>query len=128
VAHQEEDFLQAPTREGGETLVALDGGRLLGCVHYWDTRARPHIPAEDATFRWLAVDPAARGAGVGEALVLAAVERARAADPPRRRVIVHTVAPMRAASRLYERLGFIASPDEDLRDYEVYARCLTLTL
>src|SRR5262249_53817864 len=119
VAHQEEDFLFAPAREGGATLVAVSDGRVGGCVPYWGTRAKPHIPASDGTFRWLAVDPAARGAGVGGALVLAAVERARTAEPPRSRVIVHTVAPMLAAARLYERIGFRPSPDEDLRDYEV---------
>src|SRR5262249_36537663 len=104
------------------------GDRVVGCVHYWDTRAKPHIPAEDATFRWLAVDPKTRGAGVGEALVLAAVARAPAPAPPRRRTIPHTPAPLHTAARLYERLGFQPSPDEDLRDYDVYARCLVLVL
>jgi N-acetylglutamate synthase-like GNAT family acetyltransferase len=57
-------------RSGQEFLVARSGGRLVGCVG-----AELHGPA--ALLRSLAVDPARRGEGVGEALLRAVVDLAR---------------------------------------------------
>ena len=52
----------------------------------------------------LVVDPAAqRSQGVGELLVTACLERARAAG--KRRMVISTDPRMTAAHRLYERLG-----------------------
>ncbi len=63
------------------------------------------------------VDAAARGRGVGEALNLAALERARAAGA---RTVDLTSRPSReAANRLYQRLGFSE------RDTNVYRYQLT---
>ena len=62
------------------------------------------------------VDDSARGAGVGEALVAAAVERARSSGA---RTVDLTSRPSReAANRLYVRLGF------DARSTNVYRRTL----
>ena len=66
---------------------------------------------EEAAFRMLVVDPAARGRGIGERLVTACLERARAAG--RRRMVLSTDPRMVAAHRLYARLGFTRLPDRD---------------
>jgi ribosomal protein S18 acetylase RimI-like enzyme len=65
----------------------------------------------DAELRMLAVDPAARRRGVGEALVRATVAEARAAGC--RRYLLSTLPTMVAAHRLYERLGFRRAPALD---------------
>lgn len=97
-----------------DVLVEVDDtGRLLGGVTYvpgpgpmaWFT------DAGDAGMRMLAVDPAAQGRGVGARLVQACVDRAVAAG--KRRLLLHTTAPMTAAHRLYGRAGFLRHPDGD---------------
>lgn len=95
-------------------LVGIDrGGALVGSITY--------VPgpgplgwfdgADDAGLRMLAVAPQAQGRGVGAALVAAGVDRARAAG--KRRVLLHTTAPMIGAQRLYERAGFVRDPERD---------------
>ena len=61
---------------------------------------------DEGEFRMLAVAPAARGRGVGEALVRLCLDRFRA-DGCRARSCISTLAEMTAAHRLYERLGFV---------------------
>jgi ribosomal protein S18 acetylase RimI-like enzyme len=98
-----------------EVLVAVDAAddTLLGCV----TFAPPGSPWGDiardgeAEFRMLAVDPAARGRGAGEALVLACVNRARALGV--RQLVMSTQQSMTGAHRIYERIGFRRTPDRD---------------
>lgn len=65
----------------------------------------------EGEFRMLAVDPAARGAGVGQALV----ERmlARTAEEGSRAVVISSLPQMRAAHRLYDRTGFVRAPERD---------------
>ncbi|QKE82910.1 GNAT family N-acetyltransferase [Arthrobacter sp. NEB 688] len=94
-------------------LVAEDAGRLLGTVTY----VRPGTPfAEvggdgEAEVRMLAVDPGARGAGVGRLLSEDCVERARADGC--RAVVLSSGSWMLAAHRLYGRLGFRRWPERD---------------
>jgi ribosomal protein S18 acetylase RimI-like enzyme len=66
---------------------------------------------EEAAFRMLVVDPAARGRGIGELLVTTCLDLARAAG--KRRMILSTGPEMTAAHRLYERLGFRRLPERD---------------
>ncbi len=66
---------------------------------------------DEAAFRMLVVDPAARGRGVGEALVRECLGRARAAG--KRRMVLSTDPRMAAAHRLYDRLGFTRLPERD---------------
>ncbi|MFH8577534.1 GNAT family N-acetyltransferase [Streptomyces zaomyceticus] len=98
-----------------EVLVAEDGdGRLLGGVTF-ATGNTPwaDIAVEDeAEFRMLVVSREARGRGVGEALVRACIERARAL-PGCRRIVLSTDASMVSAHRIYGRLGFVRTPDRD---------------
>lgn len=98
-----------------ELLVAEDGGgRLLGSVTFAAGGTRYADPAagpDEASFRMLVVDPAARRHGVGEALVRACLERA--ADLGARVMRLSTQPEMLAAQRLYERLGFTRTPGSD---------------
>ncbi|WP_330337874.1 GNAT family N-acetyltransferase [Streptomyces sp. NBC_00557] len=97
-----------------EVLVAVRDGALLGGVTFVPSPgpmadiARPG----EAEIRMLAVAAAARGQGAGEALVRACVDRARAAEGCRA-VVLSTQRTMRAAHRIYERLGFVRTPERD---------------
>lgn len=98
-----------------EVLVATDGdGLLLGGVTYVpgpSSAAAEFEEADAAGIRMLAVSPAAQGRGVGEALTVACIDRARAAG--KAQVRLHSSDWMAAAHRLYERLGFVRDPDDD---------------
>ena len=97
------------------TFVALDDGTdgLLGTVVY----AAPGSPwrnlgeGDECEVRMLGVLDAARGRGVGEALVKACIARAKADGAPR--LVLCTEPEMRAAQRLYTRLGFARVPERD---------------
>lgn len=98
-----------------DVLVAVDeDGALLGCVSYVPDEASPYAEVErpgEAGFRMLGVASAARGRGVGAALVQACVDRARASG--RTAVAISTDAAWADARRLYERLGFRRDPERD---------------
>jgi ribosomal protein S18 acetylase RimI-like enzyme len=64
---------------------------------------------DEVQFRLLAVDPAARGRGAGEALVRECLVRAAT-----RPVLIHTSQWLEAAQRLYLRLGFVRRVDRDV--------------
>ncbi len=100
----------------GPILVAAgpDGGPVLGSVTYVpgsDNRLAELAGPGEAEFRMLGVAPEAQGRGAGEALVRACIDRARAAG--RTGIAISTSTRMRAAHRLYERLGFRRAPDRD---------------
>ncbi|MFD9306218.1 GNAT family N-acetyltransferase [Streptomyces sp. NPDC060048] len=98
----------------GEVLVAEYDGTLLGCV----TFAPPGSPLADiagpgeAEFRMLAVSRAARGRGAGEALVRACMTRARDLAGVSH-LVLSTTQKMLGAHRIYDRLGFVRTPDRD---------------
>ena len=96
-------------------LVAVDAtGRVLGGVTYVPGPGTPYSESEfegEAAFRMLAVDPAAQGRGVGRALVLACIDRARA--DRRSRLVLLTRPFMRSAHGLYAGLGFRRAPERD---------------
>ena len=115
---------------GAEVLVAAGAdGEVLGGVTYaaGGTAWANVAGAGEAEFRMLAVASAARGRGVGKALVLACVERARATEGCVR-VRLSTHEKMRAAHRIYERLGFVRTPERDWAPYEELAPLLTYRL
>ncbi|MFI6651783.1 GNAT family N-acetyltransferase [Streptomyces sp. NPDC050529] len=98
-----------------EVLVAVDAqGRVLGGVAY----APPGNPwadiaaADEAEFRMLAVSREARGAGAGEALVRACIDRARGTAGVTG-IVLSTLPAMRGAHRIYGRLGFVRTPERD---------------
>jgi ribosomal protein S18 acetylase RimI-like enzyme len=67
----------------------------------------------EAEFRMLAVDPAAQRRGVGEALVKACLERATGLGCRTVRIFTRDFA--KPAQRLYQRLGFVRTPERDWR-------------
>ena len=65
----------------------------------------------EGEFRMLAVSPAARGHGVGGALVGMVVDRFR--DEGASAIVMSTLPRMHAAHRIYERAGFVRDPERD---------------
>lgn len=98
---------------GGELWVATVDGRLAGTVTFCPAGSPYREVARDGEgeFRMLAVAPAARGRGVGRALVSLMLQRAR--ELGYHRVRMSTMDRMAAAHRTYERLGFRRSPEDD---------------
>jgi GNAT superfamily N-acetyltransferase len=98
---------------GAELLVAADGDGVLGTVTFVPDGgplgeiARP----DEDEFRMLAVDPAARGRGVGSALLERVVDDSRGQG--RAGVVCSSLPEMRAAHRIYERAGFRRAPARD---------------
>lgn len=104
----------ARTAAGDVVLVAVDGGRLVGGVTYVRDRRSPSAEFDgdgEAGIRMLAVDPSARGRGVGTALSRACVDLARADGVGL--LVLHSTPWMAAAHRIYERLGFRRAPERD---------------
>ena len=105
-----------------ELLVAKLDGNVVACVSYFPPGSKASYPTdaysegwpgEWAAFRLLAVDPAARGRGVGRLLTVACVDRARAQGAPT--LGLHTTQPMAVARAMYERMGFKRAPRFDFR-------------
>lgn len=98
-----------------EVFVAVADGRVLGGVTFVPAGGpmADIARAQEAEIRMLAVSPAARGRGIGEALVRACMERARAVDGGCVRVVLSTQRSMHTAHRIYERLGFTRTPERD---------------
>lgn len=97
-----------------ELAVAVDDdGSLLGTVTYcragtpWAEVSQPG----EAEFRMLAVAPAARGRGVGRTLTSWCLDRARVEGCTA--IVLSTLPVMAGAHRLYERLGFVRTPEQD---------------
>ncbi|MEU8750880.1 GNAT family N-acetyltransferase [Streptomyces chartreusis] len=97
-----------------EVLVAVADGRLLGGVTFVPSGGPMADIARsgEAEIRMLAVDRAGRGRGAGEALVRACVDRARATEGCVR-IVLSTQRTMHGAHRIYERLGFVRTPERD---------------
>jgi ribosomal protein S18 acetylase RimI-like enzyme len=106
-----------------DVLVAVEDGAddekavVLGAVTLVADPTSPWLewtePGE-VQFRLLAVDPATRGRGIGEALVRECLTRAGT-----RPVLIHTTQWLEAAQRLYVRLGFVRRADRDV-PYEAW--------
>lgn len=98
-----------------ELLVAIDrsSGTIVGTATAspdgspFREIARP----DEGEFRMLAVAKTARGDGVGEALVRAVL--AKSHTEGKQAVAISSSTQMRAAHRLYERLGFTRDPQRD---------------
>lgn len=100
-------------RAGVLVWVAELDGALAGTVSYVPGLG-PYAEFKDphgAGIRMLAVLPALQGRGIGEALVRACLERARADG--RERVYLDTTQWMETAQRLYRRLGFARASELD---------------
>ncbi|MEU1419038.1 N-acetyltransferase [Kitasatospora sp. NPDC005751] len=115
------DLLRDTARRSreAELLVAVDAaeGRVLGCVTFavggteWADIATP----DEGEIRMLATASAARGRGVGESLVRAALTRSR--ELGLAGMAFSTRPDMTAAHRIYERIGFRRTPERDWAPY-----------
>jgi ribosomal protein S18 acetylase RimI-like enzyme len=98
-----------------EVYVTLDEvGSVVGGVTYVPGPGRNMSEFTDpdaAGIRMLAVDPERQGAGVGRALATWCVELARSQG--RSRIVLHSTPAMTVAHGIYERLGFVRSPELD---------------
>ncbi|SHG22494.1 GNAT family N-acetyltransferase [Flagellimonas flava] len=123
-------FTQNPD---AELLVATsNSGSLLGGVLYFGDMkfygSGGTAPSEKnaSGFRLLAVDPSTRGLGIGKALSIACINKAKKKGHPQ--VIIHSTAYMKPAIRMYKGLGFVRSKDLDFSQngLEVYGYRLNL--
>ena len=110
------DVLQdaASRAEKAELWVAVDeDDRVLGTVTLSPAGSPYREISRDGEgeFRMLAVDPQARGRGVGEALARWCIERSR--DLGDDRMVLCTQKENETAIRLYVRLGFLRLPERD---------------
>ena len=100
-----------------EQLVAEQGGGIVGNVLLYPARSigstRDGVPVRRLwpEVRLLAVAPAARGRGIGTALMQECVRRARQSGAGV--LTLHTTELMQAAMRVYERMGFVRAPELD---------------
>ena len=102
---------------GVTRLVAELDGKVVGSAALYapDSAAYGSLASASAwpEVRLVAVAPLARGRGVARALVDECVRRARAAGAS---VLgLHTSRSMRAAMKLYERMGFVRDPEHDFQ-------------
>jgi GNAT superfamily N-acetyltransferase len=98
-----------------ERIVAERDGRLVGSVLLFPP-ARNAYDGAVAQIDWpevrlLAVAPESRGQGVGAALMDECVRRARQTGATA--LGLHTSESMKAALRMYERMGFVRAPEYD---------------
>jgi ribosomal protein S18 acetylase RimI-like enzyme len=107
----------ATRAETTDVLVAVDAnGAVLGACTFVSDPTSPWMEwtePNEVELRLLAVDPAARGLGVGQLLLDAVLERARTLARP---LILHSTQHMTTAQRLYVRNGFVRVPERDEND------------
>jgi len=100
-----------------DTLILAErgSGEMLACVTYvapdGSTVSKQGLPADWAVIRLLAVDPEARGLGIGRRLTQECIDRAQRDGA--RVVGLNTVVEMEVAQGLYERMGFVRDPRYD---------------
>ncbi len=119
--HEDADYVRKLRDTSGrardaEIWVAYDvtaGGPVLGAVTFCPTGSRYREIGRDdeGEFRMLAVSSAARGRGVGRALVEVCLRRSR--ELGYAGVRVSSMDRMTSAHRLYDRLGFVRAPEDD---------------
>ena len=98
----------------------------IGDMKYYGSGGSATKEQNASGFRLLAVDPLARGKGIGKILTIASIHKAR--NRKVGQVIIHTTKAMRAAWKMYENLGFKRSEDLDFmqRELPVYGFRLLL--
>ena len=93
-------------------FVAERKGHIVGTVTFYSDASLTglDLPREWASFRTLAVHPAARRQGIANKLVALCITLASRHSPT---LAIHTAEIMTSARRLYTRLGFERSPEHD---------------
>ncbi|WP_043932065.1 GNAT family N-acetyltransferase [Bacillus sp. EB01] len=106
---------EADQQQGVELIVAELNGEIAGSVALFPAKSDAYEgqldELEHPEIRVLAVEKAFRGKGVGKALVLECIERARAKGHGA--IGLHTGSFMGDAMKLYEGLGFERQPEFD---------------
>ena len=107
-----------------ELLVAVSpGDKIAGAVVYFGDMKHygsggTATKEENASgFRLLAVDPSARGNGIGKLLTNKCIKKAK--DKKVYQMIIHTTMAMQTAWKMYENLGFKRSEDLDFMQGEL---------
>lgn len=100
-------------REAELYVATTEDGRLVGTVTYCPEGSayREVAGPGEGEFRMLAVDPAARGRGVAEALVRMCIERSE--ELGYGAVVLSSMPSQQTAHRLYARIGFRRTPELD---------------
>jgi ribosomal protein S18 acetylase RimI-like enzyme len=101
------------TDGNGEVLAAVDGGQIAGTVmlQFWPHAGNVVRGPGEAEIRALAVSPAARGKGIGGALLTAVTDLAVRRGV--RHLVLFTQPEMIVAQRMYTKIGFCRLPDRD---------------
>ncbi|ALC90490.1 acetyltransferase [Bacillus sp. FJAT-18017] len=111
---------EADQQQGVELIVAELGGEIAGSVALFPAKSDAYEGHLDELahpeIRVLAVEKAFRGKGVGKALVLECIKRARAKGHVA--IGLHTGSFMSDAMKLYEGLGFERQPEFDFEPAE----------
>jgi ribosomal protein S18 acetylase RimI-like enzyme len=98
-----------------ERIVAERAGSIAGSVLLFPPATNAYggavVNVDYPEVRLLAVVPEARGHGIGVALMEECARRARRAGAAA--LGLHTIDMMRAAVRMYERLGYVRTPAQD---------------
>jgi predicted N-acetyltransferase YhbS len=97
-----------------EQIVAEQNNAIVGAVLLFPTGTvfdRPPVTLSWPEARLLAVAPAARGQGIGAALMRECMRRARKSGAAA--LTLHTSDVMHVAARMYERMGFVRAPELD---------------
>lgn len=98
-----------------DRIVAEQGGVVVGSVFLYPPEAAAYGARGQGSpwpeVRLLAVPPSSRGRGIGRALMDECARRARASGAGA--LGLHTMDMMRAAVRMYERMGFVRASETD---------------
>lgn len=96
-----------------QLFVAELDGRVAGAITYYPDASLEALgwPPHWAGIRTVNVAPAARGRGLGRALVQTCIDRARMQGATG--ICLHTADFMEAAVAMYERMGFVRCPEYD---------------
>lgn len=111
-------------KPGAELLVAVSPEeRIAGAVvyfndmQYYGSGGTATKEKNAAGFRLLAVDPSARGKGIGKLLTIECIRKTRHYKIPQ--LIIHTTKAMQTAWAMYEKIGFKRSEDLDFLQGEL---------
>ena len=112
------------SKPGTELLVAVSSsGNIAGAVvyfsnmQYYGSGGKATSEKNACGFRLLAVDPLARGQGIGKLLTNTCIQKAK--DKKADQLIIHSTKAMQTAWRMYESLGFKRSEDLDFMQGEL---------
>ena len=96
----------------------ISGGVVyFGDMKYYGSGGTATREKNASGFRLLAVDPAARGQGIGKLLTNACIQLAK--DEKQNQMIIHSTKAMRIAWKMYEKMGFKRSKDLDFMQEEL---------